>query len=126
MSVTITRESPLQDDVRQFVADLNAHLKPLSPPQFQFQMTAEQMAGPDTQVFVARDETGKAVGMGALKQLDKTTGELKRMYTVPDSGSVKSKGRVPTRRRASTQTYSAGERSRPRAWTVWASSGSSS
>ncbi len=84
MSVTITRESPLQDDVRQFVADLNAHLNPLSPPQFQFQMTAEQMAGPDTHVFVARDETGKAVGMGSLKQLDATTGELKRMYTVPE------------------------------------------
>lgn len=84
MSVTITRETPLQDDVRRFVSELNAHLNPLSPPEFQFQMTVEQMAGPDTHVFVARDEQGKAVGMGSLKALNDTTGELKRMYTSPE------------------------------------------
>lgn len=84
MDLTITRETPVQDDVRRFVAELNAHLQPLSPPEFQFQMTVEQMAGPDTHVFVARDDTGKAVGMGALKTLDVTTGELKRMYTLPE------------------------------------------
>lgn len=84
MQVTITRETPLQDDVRRFVAELNAHLQPLSPPEFQFQMTVEQMAGPDTHVFVARDENGKAVGMGSLKTLTGTVGELKRMYTLPE------------------------------------------
>lgn len=84
MQLTITRETPLQDDVRRFVAELNAHLHPLSPPEFQFQMTVEQMAGPDTHVFVARDETGKAVGMGSLKTLTETLGELKRMYTLPE------------------------------------------
>lgn len=84
MDITITRETPLQDDVRQFVAELNAHLQPLSPPEFQFQMTVEQMAGPDTHVFVARDENGKAVGMGSLKTMNGSMGELKRMYTIPE------------------------------------------
>lgn len=64
MAVTIAIETPLQDDVRELVTLLNAYLQPLSPPEFQFQMTVEQMADPKTTVFVARDESGRAVGMG--------------------------------------------------------------
>lgn len=84
MSVSVAQETPLQDDVRAMVAALNAYLVPLSPPEFQFQMTAEQMAGPETIVFVARADDGKAVGMGALKVHDGGFGEVKRMYTDPD------------------------------------------
>jgi putative acetyltransferase len=83
MAVTIARETPLQDDVRTLVAALNDHLIPLSPREFQFQMTVEQMNGPETVLFVARDEAGKAVGMGALKVHDGAFGEVKRMYTDP-------------------------------------------
>jgi putative acetyltransferase len=83
MTFTIALESPLQEDVRSMVADLNAYLRPLSPPQFQFQMTAEQMAGADTTVFVARDASGAAVGMGSLKVEDAQLGEVKRMFTNP-------------------------------------------
>ena len=83
MAVTITCETPLQDDVRSMVGALNDHLIPLSPREFQFQMTVEQMAGPETVLFVARDETGKAIGMGALKVHDGSFGEVKRMYTDP-------------------------------------------
>jgi len=56
VTVRIAVETPLQDDVRDLVAELSAHLLPLSPPEFQFKMTVEQMAGADTTVFVARDE----------------------------------------------------------------------
>ncbi len=83
MSVSIACESPLQDDVRAMVAALNAYLRPLSPREFQFQMTAEEMAEPDTTVFIARDETGRALGMGALKVHDQQLGEVKRMFTDP-------------------------------------------
>src|SRR5690554_6810187 len=83
MAYAIARETPLQDDVRALVTALNAHLIPLSPREFQFQMTVEQMAGPDTVLFVARDEAGEAVGMGALKLHDADFGEVKRMYTDP-------------------------------------------
>lgn len=82
MRLVIATETPLQDDVRRLVAALNAHLSPLSPPEFQFQMTVEQMAGADTTVFVARLD-GEAVGIGALKVCDAAVGEVKRMYTVP-------------------------------------------
>ncbi|MBL0934144.1 MAG: GNAT family N-acetyltransferase [Rhizobiaceae bacterium] len=83
MSVTIAQETPLQDDVRQMVAELNATMQPLTPPEFQFQLTVEQMATPGVTVFVARDEAGRAVGMASLKAHDATLGEVKRMYTLP-------------------------------------------
>ena len=83
MAVSIAIETPLQDDVRGLVEKLNAHLLPLSPLEFQFKMTVEQMAGSDTTLFVARDEAGKAVGMGALKVHSPVMGEVKRMFTDP-------------------------------------------
>lgn len=83
MAVSIAIETPLQDDVRRLVAQLNEHLLPLSPLEFQFKMTVEQMAEPGTTLFVARDEDGKAVGMGALKVHSAELGEVKRMFTDP-------------------------------------------
>lgn len=83
MAITIAIETPLQADVRGLVAKLNDHLLPLSPLEFQFKMTVEQMAGSDTTLFVARDETGTAVGMGALKVHSAALGEVKRMFTDP-------------------------------------------
>ena len=83
MAVCIAIETPLQDDVRGLVAKLNDHLLPLSPLEFQFKMTVEQMAEAHTTLFVARDEAGKAVGMGALKVHSAELGEVKRMFTDP-------------------------------------------
>lgn len=83
MAVAIARETPLQDDVRAMVAALNAHLVPLSPREFQFQLAVEEMAGSDMALFVARDRAGEAVGMGALKVHDDGFGEVKRMFTYP-------------------------------------------
>lgn len=82
--VSIAVETPLQDDVRELVAALNDHLLPLSPLEFQFKMTVEQMAEADTTVFVARDADGRAVGCGALKVHSAELGEVKRMFTRPE------------------------------------------
>lgn len=83
MAVVIAIETALQDDVRNLVGQLNAFLQPLSPPEFQFKLTVEQMAGADTTVFVARDESGKAIGIGALRVHSPELGEIKRMFTDP-------------------------------------------
>ncbi len=82
--VAISIEAPLQDDVRAMVAALNAYLIPLTPREFQFQLTAEQMAEPAVTVFVARDADGRPVGMGALKNHGGGLGEVKRMFTLPE------------------------------------------
>lgn len=84
MAVTINAESPLQDEMRELVRQLNAYLHSLTPPEFCFHMTVEQMADPATTLFVARDESGRAVGIGALRREGDGIGEVKRMYTVPD------------------------------------------
>lgn len=84
MIVTIKAETPLQDDVRAMVAELNAAMIPLTPREFQFQLTVEQMADPSITVFVARNETGRHVGMGALKDHGNGLGEVKRMFTLPE------------------------------------------
>ncbi len=83
MALSIAVETPLQDDVRMLVAELNAYLIPLTPREFQFQLTVEQMADPTVTLFVARDENGRPVGMGALKEHGDGLGEVKRMFTLP-------------------------------------------
>ena len=81
--IAIAIETPLQDDVRGMVAALNAYLIPLTPREFQFQLTVEQMAEPAIILFVARDAGGRPVGMGALKDHGDAVGEVKRMFTLP-------------------------------------------
>ena len=81
--IAIAIETPLQDDVRGMVAALNAYLIPLTPREFQFQLTVEQMAEPAITLFVARDAGRRPVGMGALKDHGDAVGEVKRMFTLP-------------------------------------------
>jgi putative acetyltransferase len=82
VAIDIAAETPLHDDVRLLVSELNAALLELTPPEFCSHMTAEQMAGSDTTVFVAR-EGGTAVACGALRRHAGRIGEVKRMYTRP-------------------------------------------
>jgi putative acetyltransferase len=83
MPITIAAESPLQDDIRLLIAELNAHLLSLTPREFCSHLTVEQMADEATTVFVARDEAGRAVGIGAMRREGHGIGQIKRMYTVP-------------------------------------------
>lgn len=83
MSFSIAVESPLQDEVRQLVAELNDVLHSLSPPEACYHLTVEQMAEPGVTVWVAR-ENGRAIGCGALKRHNAEIGEVKRMYTRPE------------------------------------------
>ena len=82
MAVEIRVETPLQDDVRALIAELNKALLELTPPEFCSHMTAEQMAAADTTVFIARDG-GAAIACGALRRHKDGVGEVKRMYTRP-------------------------------------------
>jgi len=87
MTVSVAIESPFQDEVKRLVEALDAHLVPLAPAEFHFGLNIEEMAGAETTVFVARNQAGEAVGIGALKDAGTDagvrTGEVKRMYTSP-------------------------------------------
>ena len=95
MAVTISIESPLQDDVRTLIAELNSHLLTLTPPEFCSHMSVEDMAGDDTTVFIARDD-GQAVACGALRRHGEGIGEVKRMYTIPPRQGEGIGGRIVT------------------------------
>ena len=80
--VVIAIESPLQDEVRMLVAELNAALLALTPREFCHHLTVEQMADPQTTVCVARVDR-EAVAIGALRRDRDGIAEVKRMYTRP-------------------------------------------
>lgn len=83
MNIAVEKESPLQNDVRELIAELNDALLALTPPEYCYHMTADEMAHADTTVFIAR-ESGKAVACGALRRHGGGVGEIKRMYTRPE------------------------------------------
>lgn len=83
MAVSIAVESPLQDEVRELVAELNEVLLALSPPEACYHLTVEQMAEPGVTVWIARED-GKAIACGALKRHTADVGEVKRMFTRPE------------------------------------------
>jgi putative acetyltransferase len=85
VSITIATESPLSDDVRALVSALNEFTYGLTPAEYRHHMTVEQMAQADTTLFVARDESGAAVGMGALRRHAGGVGEVKRMFVKPEA-----------------------------------------
>lgn len=82
MTIKISVETPLRNDVRALISELNVALHALCPPEHCHHMSADEMAQPDTTVFVAR-ENGKAVACGALRRHGDGVGEVKRMYTRP-------------------------------------------
>lgn len=82
-TVTIAVESPLQDEVRILIAELNEELLQHTPAEHCYHMKPEEMAEPHTTVFVAR-ANGTAVAIGALRRHDKRVAEVKRMYTRPE------------------------------------------
>lgn len=128
MAIEIAPESPLQDEVRVLIAELNATLLDLTPPEFCFHMTAEQMAGADTTVFIAR-ENGQAVACGALKRHDGRIGEVKRMYTRPSHRGRKIGAEIVARVEDTARAegierlvLETGDR-HPAAWTVYERAG---
>jgi putative acetyltransferase len=85
VSFTIATETPLSDDVRALVQALNAFTFELTPAEYRHHMTVEQMAQPDTTLFVARDAQSATLGMGALRRHAGRIGEVKRMFVKPEA-----------------------------------------
>ncbi|TPJ31755.1 GNAT family N-acetyltransferase [Mesorhizobium sp. B2-7-2] len=124
MAVEIAVETPLQDDVRALVAELNAALLELTPPEHCYHLTVDE----DTTVFIARDN-GLAVGCGALKRHDDAVGEVKRMYTRPSHRGRKIGAEIVARVEALARqeglkrlVLETGDR-HPAAWTVYERAG---
>jgi GNAT superfamily N-acetyltransferase len=73
------------DDARRLIAALDAGLAELYPPEQRFgpNLKPEHLKDGRGAFLVAR-EGGRAVGCGAIRLIDSTTAEAKRMYVEPD------------------------------------------
>ena len=83
-TVSIKAEAFDSPDARRLIAALDAELGALYPPEQRFgpNFKAEQIEGGRGTFLVAR-HGGRAVGCGAIRLLDETTAEVKRMYSEP-------------------------------------------
>jgi GNAT superfamily N-acetyltransferase len=85
MSVAIAPEPFDSADARRLIEALDAHLASRYPPEQRFgpNLKPAQIA-PGLGTFVVARADGRAVGCGAVRLLDPTTVEVKRMYVDPE------------------------------------------
>jgi GNAT superfamily N-acetyltransferase len=84
MRITIARAELNSEVSGRLIAELNAELTGIypEPGATHFQLDPSQVIG-SRGVFLIASAEGLPVGCGALRLLDNTTAELKRMYVVP-------------------------------------------
>lgn len=85
LTISIAAEAFDSRDAQRLVAALDAGLAALYPPEQRFgpNLKPEQLEDGRGTFLVARDDA-HPVGCGALRLLDATTAEVKRMYVDPD------------------------------------------
>ena len=82
MSTVITAERPDTVDAMALIAELDAYLVPLYPPESHHGFTVEKLLREAVVFFVMRHERVPA-GCGGIKLFDTDYGEVKRMYVRP-------------------------------------------
>jgi putative acetyltransferase len=85
MEIIVEPEAFESDDAQRLIADLDHGLAQLYTPDQRFgpNFKASQIADGRGVFLIARLE-GRAVGCGAIRLLDDTTAEVKRMYVEPE------------------------------------------
>jgi GNAT superfamily N-acetyltransferase len=85
LKVTIAAEPFDSAEARRLISALDEHLSSRYPPEDRFgpNLKPEQLA-PGLGTFVVARADGRAIGCGALRKLDETTAELKRMFVEPE------------------------------------------
>lgn len=86
MTITVAAEPFDSADARRLIQALDAHLSTLYADEERHgpNLKPEHLAGGLGTFLIARLD-GRAVGCGALRRIDETTSEVKRMYVEPDA-----------------------------------------
>jgi putative acetyltransferase len=81
-SIVVERTSPRKPDARVLIGELDEYLNRLYSAERNYLLDLEALCAPEVTFFVARcgDESA---GCGALRRIDETSGEIKRMYVRP-------------------------------------------
>jgi len=91
--ITLAPEPLLGATARALIAELDAELSALYPPEANFfELEEAEVEGAGGVFLVARVD-GEPLGCGAVRAIDATSAEIKRMYVRP-SGRGKGIGRV--------------------------------
>ena len=80
VNVTIAPENPASKDAAQLMAELSDCLRTITGSGGENSFQVEDVLQQRSLFVIARDERGAAVGCGALRSMDSTTAELKRLY----------------------------------------------
>lgn len=89
--ITVCAESPYSPDAEAMMRELSDCLESITGNGGQHSFDPEDACG-DRSVFVlARNSNGEAVGCGALRPLDETTAEVKRLYAKTKGAGTGSK-----------------------------------
>jgi GNAT superfamily N-acetyltransferase len=75
--LTVAAEPLDSAEARRLIGELDAHLAGLYPPEENF------LSLPVADIFLIARVDGQAVGCGAVRFIDETTAEVKRMYVAP-------------------------------------------
>ena len=89
MLTTISIESPRQPELAELLRLSGEYAQSLYPPESNFLLSVDELEQPGVAVYVARDATGRALGIAALVGGPDSGGtrreaELKRMFVHPD------------------------------------------
>ena len=81
-TIEISLERPDSDDAKTLIAELEAYLIPLSPPESRHGYSIEKLVKEEVPFFIIRDN-GTPAGCGGVKLFGTDYGEVKRMYVRP-------------------------------------------
>lgn len=84
MTVTITRESPLTEDLALLFARHTVHCHADTPPESIHMIDRNDLDRPEIAFFVLRD-AGVPMAMGALKEIEPGHGEVKSMHVLDEA-----------------------------------------
>ncbi|HEX3559932.1 MAG TPA: GNAT family N-acetyltransferase [Pyrinomonadaceae bacterium] len=82
MSAVINRERPDTFDAVSLIAELEAFLEPLYPPESRHGFSVDKLLAEDVAFFLLRTDEMPA-GCGGIKLVGDEYGEIKRMYVRP-------------------------------------------